>query len=77
MFSVVLVLCLMVIGFVIVASLAATRPNARPDVVDGVVDESDDLLALDAELAAEGFVAAAPAPAASDAAQSPATVIDD
>jgi hypothetical protein len=77
MFPVVLVLCLMAAAFVIVALLTATRPSVRPDVVDGVVEDSDDLVALDAELAAEGFVAAAPDPAAAGATEPPAPVIDD
>ncbi|HWC67888.1 MAG TPA: hypothetical protein VG478_07480 [Acidimicrobiales bacterium] len=78
MWPVVLVLCLMVAGFAIVALLAATRPSARPDVVAGaVIDEPEDLRALDAELAAEGFVASAPRPTAVVAAQPPAPVIDD
>jgi hypothetical protein len=42
-----------------------------------VIDEPEDLRALDAELAAEGFVASAPRPTAVVAAQPPAPVIDD
>jgi hypothetical protein len=68
----------MVAGFAIVASLAATRPSARPDVVAGAVtDEPEDLRALDAELAAEGFVAAAAPRPSAIVAQPPTPVIDD
>ena len=71
MWAVVLVLCLMVAAFVIVASLAATRPSARPDVVDG------ELPVDDGELAASATVPAPAATAAPAPGQPLPSVIDD